>query len=239
MLTSNIFKKIKHQNWGAAFIDFLVVVLGIFVAIQVNGWNEERINNQKEKVILNQLYNEVSSNIEHIKLLVNAHKKRVAGLDYVVKGIIDGTIEPSSSKAKDPIITMFQLPPLRISMSTYHSLVATGDIALINDPELKALLFSVEAAVEAEKSYIDYFRQINISDLDYSRGLITLKPKIDKTGTTVHVDFERLLKDGSLLIILTNSQHTHSLFSQVREDLAIRFEKVKTYIDNTPNKIRI
>lgn len=239
MLTSKIIKHFKHQDWGVAFIDFIVVVLGIFVAIQVNSWNEERINSKKESIILEQLYSEVSKNVGHIKLLVNVHKNRAAGLDYVVKGVIDGSIEPNSSKAQDPVISMFQLPPLRISMSTYHSLVATGDIALINDSELKALLFAVDAAVEAEKSYVDYFRQLNISDRDYSRGLVTLKPKIDNTGTTVHVDFERLLKDGNLLILLTNSKHTHSLFSQVREDLAKRFEKVKTYIDNMPNKTEI
>ncbi len=38
---------IRTQNWTAIGIDFLIVVLGVFVGMQVSNWNQERENRQR------------------------------------------------------------------------------------------------------------------------------------------------------------------------------------------------
>ncbi|MGL6290541.1 MAG: hypothetical protein ACRC2H_07645 [Silanimonas sp.] len=39
---------LRTQNWTAIGIDFLIVVLGVFVGIQVANWNDERRTQQRE-----------------------------------------------------------------------------------------------------------------------------------------------------------------------------------------------
>lgn len=34
---------VKEQNWLAVVLDFLIVILGVFLGLQVNNWNDERI----------------------------------------------------------------------------------------------------------------------------------------------------------------------------------------------------
>lgn len=47
MLLRRITKHITDQNWFAVFIDFLiVVVVGLFIGLQVNNWNENRKNGE-------------------------------------------------------------------------------------------------------------------------------------------------------------------------------------------------
>ena len=42
MLLRRITKHVKDQNWFAVGLDFLIVVIGVFIGLQVNTWNEAR-----------------------------------------------------------------------------------------------------------------------------------------------------------------------------------------------------
>jgi hypothetical protein len=45
MLLRRITKDVTDQNWFAVFIDFLIVVVGVFIGIQVANWNDVRQQN--------------------------------------------------------------------------------------------------------------------------------------------------------------------------------------------------
>ncbi len=51
---------IRTQNWTAIGIDFLIVVLGVFVGIQVANWNTARVDHQREQVLLGSLRAELA-----------------------------------------------------------------------------------------------------------------------------------------------------------------------------------
>jgi len=55
MLLRRVIKHVTDQNWVAVFIDFCIVVIGIFVAMQVQSWNVERDNRQQERVYLERI----------------------------------------------------------------------------------------------------------------------------------------------------------------------------------------
>ncbi|MFT5675043.1 MAG: hypothetical protein ACI808_000972, partial [Paraglaciecola sp.] len=40
MILSSVTKHVKEQNWFAVFVDFIIVVVGVFVGIQVSNWNQ-------------------------------------------------------------------------------------------------------------------------------------------------------------------------------------------------------
>jgi len=43
MILRRVTEHVKAQNWLAVGIDFLIVVVGVFIGIQVANWNEGRI----------------------------------------------------------------------------------------------------------------------------------------------------------------------------------------------------
>ena len=61
MLLRRITKHVKSQNWFAVCIDFLIVVVGGFIGIQVNNWNQFNIDRQDEAVLLLDLHADVVS----------------------------------------------------------------------------------------------------------------------------------------------------------------------------------
>jgi hypothetical protein len=63
MILRRVTEHVKSQNWFAVGIDFVIVVLGVFVGIQVNNWNEERQSRGQERELLGRLRGEIEQNI--------------------------------------------------------------------------------------------------------------------------------------------------------------------------------
>ena len=55
MILSRFMKHMKEQHWTAVFLDFVIVVVGVFIGLQVNNWNEARQEHQRAALLLDTL----------------------------------------------------------------------------------------------------------------------------------------------------------------------------------------
>jgi len=65
MLLRRITKHVKDQNWFAVFLDFIIVVAGVFIGIQVANWNEAHSVRKEQRVMLEQLHDDLAPRIEY------------------------------------------------------------------------------------------------------------------------------------------------------------------------------
>ncbi|NIL93236.1 MAG: hypothetical protein GTO71_02075, partial [Woeseiaceae bacterium] len=61
MLLRRITQHIKDQNWFAVSIDFVIVVVGVFIGIQVANWNDERVAAADEAKLMVRLTEEMQA----------------------------------------------------------------------------------------------------------------------------------------------------------------------------------
>jgi len=87
MLLRRITQHIQNQNWFAVFLDFIIVVVGVFIGIQVANWNEDRAFDKLERDYLVQLKDEVAHNqrvtenqISYVKAVIDAGNR---ALDFL------------------------------------------------------------------------------------------------------------------------------------------------------------
>ena len=40
MLLSRVIEHVKNQHWTAVILDFVIVVMGVFIGLQVQDWNK-------------------------------------------------------------------------------------------------------------------------------------------------------------------------------------------------------
>ncbi len=66
MILRRLSQSLKEQNWTAISIEFVLLVAGVFLGIQVANWNEARAEKMQEKKFLLQLRDEISDNTETI-----------------------------------------------------------------------------------------------------------------------------------------------------------------------------
>lgn len=77
MLLRRVTKYVIDQNWFAILINFLIVVVGVFIGIQVANWNELQQENVEFKYAVERLQDEMSANISTLNEMEKGLKPRL------------------------------------------------------------------------------------------------------------------------------------------------------------------
>jgi len=60
MILRRIAGHLKQQHWTGAFIELAIVILGVFIGLQANNWNQARVHRADERAFLLQLREEIT-----------------------------------------------------------------------------------------------------------------------------------------------------------------------------------
>lgn len=77
MILRRLVDHVKSQHWTLVFLDFVIVVAGVFVGLQVNNWNQTRHEHQRTVLLLDTL----AVDMRHYDRTIAEMSKRItAGL---------------------------------------------------------------------------------------------------------------------------------------------------------------
>ena len=139
-----IFRRVKahieNENWFAVFIDFLIVVVGVFIGIQVANWNAVKQADNKEAVKLELLQGEFTTVIKELREAKEKNDKTVDATLEVLRIIRDGN-EPTDKDAFLKTIRnsgSFNVGPLEPAALT--ELLASGSLTSLTSQTLRTAL---------------------------------------------------------------------------------------------------
>jgi len=66
MILRRLTQHVKAQNWFAVALDFVIVVLGVFVATQVSNWNADRAFKAQERAQLAAMRTEIEGDLDRL-----------------------------------------------------------------------------------------------------------------------------------------------------------------------------
>lgn len=110
MILRRVIAHFRDQEWTAIAIDFVIVVVGVFVGIQVSNWNAERERRASEMSHMGQLREEIVTNVR----LLEAHQAYTRELVEAGRralAFLEGE-EPCAGKCADLIIDFFHASQL-------------------------------------------------------------------------------------------------------------------------------
>ena len=73
MILRRITQHVRDQNWTAIGIDFVIVVVGVFIGIQVSNWNAARAEDARERLLLGELRAELAESVRQLTIKRNAY----------------------------------------------------------------------------------------------------------------------------------------------------------------------
>jgi hypothetical protein len=164
--------------------------------------------------------------------MVEFHAEKVGELTFALNALIKGELAPDESvRFRNAYISMTQLPPLGATMGGYDALIASGDFALIQDQELRSMLVELNANLEAERSLLGYFRDMNnTQSTQLARDLILVVPTDDRSDARLQVDFAAAKDDLRILTIVSGQRRNHQVFEGFRRSIATDFENASNRI---------
>lgn len=136
MLLRSITRHVQAQNWTAVGIDFIIVVIGVYIGIQVSNWNEARVDARKGEYFSERLLGDIQFELQQYED-VFAYFSTVQ--DYARRAVV---LIDSDNPALDNefVVAAYnatQYNSTESIRSTYDELLATGNLYLLEDDNLR------------------------------------------------------------------------------------------------------
>jgi len=141
MILRRITEHVKVQNWLAVGIEFVIVVVGVFVGLQAQEWSNARVERSAERDVIERLIVEYRLNLE---LLDQDNEKSQTTMAATERLLAMISPNPDAVAADEALARTFldclTNPKFVPTLGTTNSLVASGDLRLIDDAELQRML---------------------------------------------------------------------------------------------------
>jgi hypothetical protein len=141
MILRRVIKHFRNQEWTAIFLDFVIVVVGVFVGLQVSNWNDARADQVRAREFLERLHSDLAGDASSIRVRIEFNEDV---LGYANQALAYAEADPSGQNADWPTVLAFfqasQLFPYSSNNATYDELRSAGEVGLINNQNLRAAL---------------------------------------------------------------------------------------------------
>jgi hypothetical protein len=129
-------QSLKEQNWTAIWIEFVLLVTGVFLGIQVSNWNAERETRQKSALFTARLLADLKFEAWGYQYLIEYEKDVLANARRALDGF-DGSKPLSDEQLVIAAYRATQYESQDRHRATYDELVSTGTIGLITDQKMR------------------------------------------------------------------------------------------------------
>jgi len=141
MILRRITEHVKNQNWFAVGVDFVIVVIGVFVGLQVQEWSIERADRKAEYSVIERLIVEYKQNIA----VLDADQEQTRRTMEASATLLSMIAPQPDPEINDDLIGPILLDCMQNAkfipvLGTTDSLIASGDLSLIGDPEIQRML---------------------------------------------------------------------------------------------------
>ena len=121
-----------------AFGEIFLVVIGILIALQVNNWNQERVEKRKSNEFHQRLSNDLDQIIRFLAGIEEYSNLVANQLDEAVEILESGQFNDSSKRVLDFAFgNYFRLSRHLPELSTYEEMKSSGQLGLIYNLELR------------------------------------------------------------------------------------------------------
>ncbi len=163
MIFRRVARHVKAQNWTAVAIDFVIVVAGVFVGLQVQEWNSARGQRAAEIGHLQAMEEDVAYSIGSLERMIELMQRQQAAR----KELYEFSTDPAATLAPDErdrlvATALFYLPRFSVRQVTYEALKSSGQLGAIGSSALVSRLQSLSSQVgtalelQADETQVTY-----------------------------------------------------------------------------------
>lgn len=205
-----IARHVREQNWTAIGIEFLIVVVGVFLGLQAQDWASARAQAEQHHRYYDRLHADFVSIRDRIDSHLATFEQVIAGAEYILElvrlpdaafretGIDRARFEDALS-----LLTEQRIPPGR--SATYVEMLSAGQLSSLRDATLRDRLAEYDRTSEihlevfratqmnnSSQTPVVYrhFKVVTVSDPDMMSGIRNRVHSHDLEGMRSDPEFE-------------------------------------------------
>ena len=156
---------LSRQDFVKYLAEILVVVLGILIAFQVEGWRERRQLETDLELAIDRLADETQQNILFCDRFVRVANRTLSAVEKVVLSLSAGELSESDKEQFDVGLSVVSALPNRpLLTSVADEMISTGLLKQVQDAELRLLIATLQSLVQSEDNAYPMHRE-SVRDL--------------------------------------------------------------------------
>ena len=169
MILSRITRAVREQNWFAVAIEFVIVIAGVVIGFQITEWRGQQSDRQLEIYYLERLHADLVGTLEDYYANAVWDDTQLEAEEVALNALRTCTLDESErNDFVRGIIFLGNINPVPLRWETADELIATGNIGLIRDLELRERLARGNGLYQRNRMIIEGARQ----------DMTTLRPEI-------------------------------------------------------------
>ncbi|NND72837.1 MAG: hypothetical protein HKN43_14765 [Rhodothermales bacterium] len=129
MILRRVIQHVRNQEWTAIAIDFLIVVIGVFVGIQVSNWNESQADSRRGQEYANRLLADLQKDLQGRRNHVAYFAAVNASADQTIALLQEPT--PDAAMLVVNAYRATEYSSVRQTRSTWDEIVSSGSVGLL------------------------------------------------------------------------------------------------------------
>jgi hypothetical protein len=190
LLLRRLAEHLRSQNWFAVGLDLLVVVVGIFLAFQVERWYADQRARADAQDRIDALVEDFVNNRQELEFQVERRQAALDAASALLKLDEENPTEADYETFYQLLARASRVSTIRFRRGSYDVLISTGEIDLIDNRALRADIAAFFALLEELKStkeisaarQIGLFEAYVVENLDHVQMLESLHPPNEPVG---------------------------------------------------------
>jgi hypothetical protein len=179
--------------------EIVLVVIGILIALQINNWNQERLDRIRSIEFHQRLADELAVMEERSNDDVRRAKQLVEYLRQSVLILSNGELSETARDTLDYTLqNFFQFVRLEGELKAFEEMKSTGQLGLIYNKELKENLLEYMSYLESISKVYDQLAE-KVNDTEMVDKYVKINIKKETTQSTLEYDFQQMAKDHYLI----------------------------------------
>jgi hypothetical protein len=217
MIAKRMIDSLRRQDWTMVAIEFVLVVVGVLFAFQINEWAQRRSEARASREAMQRLLDESERDIAYLRLGVQYQQQIVGDLHYALHRIKtrewqDADV-PRMERGLSKARYMVSLAP---PVSIYEDVVASGALNNFDDPELRAAVSAFHSTLSFEERARQHFEDVT-ANYEKSDAFTYLADPQGEKPNALQVDFGALSNDRSALKTVALVAEDHRVLLSLRK----------------------
>lgn len=241
MILRRLKAHVENENWFAVFLDFLIVVVGVFIGIQVANWNGARLERIEEAAIIERLREDFARIESDADASFFFHQTLQSDLASMVIALRTNELPEDNFASFERALFLGPIFQTSADRSgAFTELLASGRANILRDKELLKLLNDYNDFLDRYDTAMTYLIHSTVSvqsaynihfDLDVERLTYQTGDVVNFAAPIEAYSFEQMTADLEFINAAEHFALLHSTVSLWRSRIDQRVEAIQQRLE--------
>lgn len=242
MLLRRFTRHVKEQNWLAVFLDFLIVIAGVFLGVQLSNFNANIAERRAEKEILAELYREVALSKAELETQIEEYRGRIEYYRDAMPRLYGENPTGFVDDDCNGLVGRSLIYDVVPRFSAVQELVETGQLSRLSNEAVKSAITGYRDYVQfADKRQAVYLAQIEEPNRAFP-DIVQLIPYWEEESESIRIrmtcNFDRAIENPAFMnAVARNFDMMEAWTRQFQRDSYEEVSALKTALEQglSPN----